>query len=228
MGGFGHLLRGHLRRRGPLYTVVCLTFVIGAFIGGATVSQLSDDYAAALAGDVEQMFYDGMEPSGSLFTPFTRLREPSVSLMTVAADALTGYGGVVPVVGLAVLLGLSVIGAPFMLAFVFWRGFALGFSVTFFVHRFLWRGVLLAAVTFVPHNILAVPGVIVAAAGAIGFSWSIVVVLFGRRGGNIYGPMVRTGVMLVGSALLLIGGALLEAYVTPLLMDAAVELLYWE
>lgn len=222
------LLRGYFRRRRALYVVVCLTFLAGVVGGGMAVAQLKDEHRGALAAEVEALF-GNIGSAATQTGPVSGSGPPTRAFAaTVLAEALTGRGGVVQVVGLVALLGLSVIGAPFVLAVVFWRGFTLGFAAIFFVERFMLRGVLLALATFVPHNTLAVPAVIIAAASSIGFSLNAIVLLFGRRGGNMHGQMLRTGVMLAGSAVLLIGAALLEAYVTPVLMDTAADWLLRE
>lgn len=223
------LLRGYFRRRRALYATVWLTFLVGVVIGGVAVVQLGEQHGAALTARVDAVFRQNMSTTSGASGSGRSDSSGTISpVTTVLLHAATGPGGIVQTVGFVALLGLSLVGSPIVLAVVFWRGFTLGFAVTFFVEKFMLRGVLLALVTFVPHNVLAVPALIVAAASSIGFSLHALVVLFGRRGNNMHGHILRTGVMLAGSAVLLLGAALLEAYVTPTLMDTAASWLLRE
>lgn len=124
------------------------------------------------------------------------------------------------------LLGLSLIGAPLVLALLFLRGFALGFTASFLIGETGLAGALFTASALVPHNLLAVPGALLAAGAAIGFAGAGVRILAGRRGaGTVYGKLAAyTGLILI-SCLFFAAAALVEAYVTPILARATVGLL---
>lgn len=229
MGLAGHVSRGSFPHRRALFYIVCFTFIVGAAAGGAAVARLHDDDAVALATDVARLFgrFSGGPTAGS---GVMISDEPAgfVPVSTVLTDAFTGDGGIAPLLGIMVLLGLSVIGVPIVLLLIFWRGFTIGFAVTFFVQRFLWRGFILAFATFVPHNVFVIPAVIIAGMAAIGLSSQTFALLFGKNVGTMQSQMLRAASMLLASALLLIGGSLVEAYVTPGFMNTTARWLLGE
>lgn len=64
------------------------------------------------------------------------------------------------------VLGLTVIGAPLVLGIVFLRGFVLGFTVGFLIQETSLNGLILAAAAVLPpHNVVAVPAIMIAAGG---------------------------------------------------------------
>ncbi len=68
------------------------------------------------------------------------------------------------------VLGLTVIGAPLVLGIVFLRGFVLGFTVGFLIQETSLNGLILAAAAVLPpHNVVAVPAIMIAAGGCTSF-----------------------------------------------------------
>jgi len=117
------------------------------------------------------------------------------------------------------LLGLSCIGFPVILALVFAKGLAVGFTVGFFVHQWTWKGLLLAAVSVLPHNLLFVPATILAASVGIRFSLILLSTLFGKGTTKLRNEWLRyNGVMAVVAAMFVLGG-FVEAFVTVPLMN---------
>lgn len=51
-------------------------------------------------------------------------------------------------------LGLTVIGFPLILAFVWFRGFSLGFTVSFLLHDRAGAGILITIMSILPQNLL--------------------------------------------------------------------------
>ncbi|MBX5436907.1 MAG: stage II sporulation protein M [Alicyclobacillaceae bacterium] len=72
------------------------------------------------------------------------------------------------------LLGLSVIGFPFIVAAVFLRSFSVGFAVGFTSVQFGWKGVVVAAVAIFLHQVVSLSALIVAGGIAVRFSAGIV------------------------------------------------------
>jgi len=124
------------------------------------------------------------------------------------------------------LLGLSVIGAPLIAAVIFLRGFTLGFVFGFLIDDLGIRGAALALAALLPQNLVSIPGVLLCAVGAIGFSAEIVRTVFGRaRGVTIYHHLRREGnVGLIGCLLLLVG-SIIEIFVSPTLTAVAARYL---
>jgi len=209
-GRFPDALRGYFRRRTALYLCVVIVLAMGACFGGLAVGHVDEGDRTALASHIH----------GLLTASESRAPVPAEQ---VIRQAVTDY--LVKTVGLVGLLGFSVIGAPFVLAVVFLRGFALGFTGAFLVDQLGWRGVPVALASLLPHNVVAVPALLLAGASAISFSLAAARVLMGRRDINMYQQFLSTLLLLSVSGLALVAAAFLEAYVTPVLMDAVARLL---
>lgn len=209
-GRWPDILRGYFRRRTATYLCVLIVFAMGVVFGGLAVGHVAEAERGALARYVEGLLAQG--PGRAPLPAEHVLRQAMVK------DLLK-------TVGLMGVLGLSVIGAPLVLGVVFLRGFALGFTGAFLMDQMQLRGVVVALVSLLPHNVLAVPAVLVAGATAVGFSVTAARVLLGRRDINVYHHFLSTLLLLAGSAALLLAAAFVEAYVTPVLMDAVARVL---
>lgn len=71
---------------------------------------------------------------------------------------------------LILLLGLTIIGIPFIWLLIFLKGLVIGFSVGFIVNQLGFKGLLLATVSIAPQNMFIIPIYIVAACTANLFS----------------------------------------------------------
>lgn len=204
-GRFADMMKAHVRKRTASYVFVIVVFAAGVLTGAFALDFVSDDGRSALVGEIRSMMRPGE----------TRPVAPEHVLRTAAAE----YVLQVPLfIG---LLGLSVIGAPLILAVIFVRGFVLGFTTMFLIDGLVVPGFFLAVAALLPQNLLAVPAVVAAGAGALAFSGAAARVLVGRRDINMYHHFVTTAGALVFSAAALVGAALIEAYISPVLMNAA-------
>src|SRR5690625_7607326 len=79
------------------------------------------------------------------------------------------------------LLGLSVIGLPLVWILLFVKGFVVGFSVGFIVNQLGLKGLLLAALSIAPQNLLIIPIYIIAGSLAMIFSLTLLGKLFTIR-----------------------------------------------
>src|SRR5699024_765910 len=79
------------------------------------------------------------------------------------------------------ILGLSVIGLPVVWILLFFKGLVVGFSVGFIVSQLGIKGLLLAALSIAPQNLIIIPIYIVAGSLAMIFSLTLLSKLFSRR-----------------------------------------------
>lgn len=126
---------------------------------------------------------------------------------------------VIKTAGLLFLLGLTVIGAPLILAVVFVRGFVLGFTVGFLVQDAMVKGLVLSTTCVLPHNILMVPALLLGAGGALSFAGSAFRTLVGRSRESVQGQLATTTLLALCSGLLFLVAALVETYITPILVQ---------
>lgn len=118
------------------------------------------------------------------------------------------------------VLGLTMIGIPFILAILFVRGFVIGFAVSFLTRDMSLQGFLLTMASVLPHNLLYIPALYLASVSAVMFA-----VLLWKRNFNSGVPILSrlfsyTGVILAVLAVAAAAG-LVEGYLTPYLTKLA-------
>jgi stage II sporulation protein M len=116
------------------------------------------------------------------------------------------------------VLGMSVIGLPLILILDFLKGVLIGFSVSYLVGQFAWKGFLFALVSIAPQNLIVIPALLVCSVTAISFSIHLVKHRLLARNGSFYEPFMRYAGTILLSGLLLAGVALFEASVSPVMM----------
>lgn len=202
---------GYSRRRVFIYAFLVVVFIMGAVAGSIAVHTLSEQQKEELLTYLQGFF----RSLGA---------DANVTPEAVVRHSL--FDNVAKTVGLVWLLGLSIIGVPLIVAIVFLRGFMLGFSIAFFVSEMVYRGLALAIVSIVPHNLIIVPAILLSAGAALSFSLAALVTLFGRRGYNMYRQFLSTTLLCIVAGICLVGAALVEAYVTPILIQLAGRYLF--
>lgn len=121
------------------------------------------------------------------------------------------------------LLGLSLVGAPAVLALLFLRGFALGFTVVFLFEQLSYRGLLLAFVGILPQTMLGVPGLLLAAGAAITFAVGASKVLSGRRvDGSVYSQLATATLLTLCASVLIALSCWIQGNVSPILVETLV------
>ena len=199
-------VRTYLRRRSATYVFLLVVLIMGSVSGAFAVKTLSPEQNDDLTSYIHTFFqaFPMVQPVDSL-----------------ANVRLAFLGNIAKTVGLMWLLGLSVLGAPFILALLFLRGFVLGFTVAFMVKEMVFRGIALAIASVIPHNLLMVPAIILAGGASFSFSWAALQTLLGRRDINMYRNFLNTTLLVLLASGLMGAAALIETYVTPVLIEAA-------
>ena len=194
----------HLGRRSSTYAFLMVVLIMGTVSGAFAVKTLSPGQNDELLSYIQNFFqaFPVMQPND----PLTNAR-------------LSFLGNITKTIGLMWLLGLSVLGAPFILALVFLRGFVLGFTVAFLVQEMVFRGIILALASVLPHNLLLVPGIILAGGASFAFSWAALQTLLGRRDINMYRQFANTALLVLLACICMGLAALVEAYITPGLIE---------
>ncbi|WP_156289289.1 stage II sporulation protein M [Oceanobacillus salinisoli] len=125
------------------------------------------------------------------------------------------------------LLGLSVIGLPIVWVLLYVKGLVVGFSVGFLVNQLGFKGLLLAALSIAPQNVVIIPIYIIAGTLSMIFSLTLLNKLFSRRpSGPIFQPFGRymlTFSLLLGASLV---ASSIEAYVANGSMAALIKSFY--
>ncbi|NMB45601.1 MAG: stage II sporulation protein M [Firmicutes bacterium] len=203
-------VRTYFRRRATTYVFLIVIFIMGSISGAFAVRSLDSEQCDHLATYIHN-FLQGFQETRAVGS--------------VAIVRQTFFENTAKTVGLMWLLGLSVLGAPFVLALLFLRGFVLGFTVGFMVKEMVLKGIALAVMSVVPHNLLVVPAVILAGGASLSFSWAALQTLLGRRDINMYQHFLSTTLLVMAACGLMGAAALVEAYLTPMLIEIATRYL---
>ncbi len=194
----------HLWRHAALYFFILTLLVLGIVSGAVSVAALAGEEKAQLVSYLKLFFRSAgrgsLDLSGAVL-----LRDVFFANLKTA--------------GVMWFLGLSVVGAPLVSVVLFIRGFALGFTVGFLVDELGFRGLLLALLSVLPPNLVAIPAWSFLGVSALSFA----VYLF-RRGRRDSRRAVMAAVSnylmagLLGVAMLFLSG-LIDAYVSPVFIN---------
>lgn len=113
------------------------------------------------------------------------------------------------------ILGVTVVGIPGILALNFLKGALMGFSVGVLIQQYEWKGILLSLAALAPHNVIAVPALIVSSAAAISFGLFIIRNRLLQQKGELLPELGSFTSTLMIMLILFAGAALIEAYLSP-------------
>lgn len=197
-------IQRHIRMNIPYYFIVILFFAIGVVAGTYTVKALPDLQKIDLMEYLEGFFQIIKSQEIDNHQLFLQSFFNSIKIF-------------IPIL----ILGLTIIGAPFILLLLSFRGFILGFTLGFVVDELALRGVLFIILTILPHNLFYIPGLI--GIGVIALSLSVYFLKNRIRKQLIYNKkeQIWTYLFIMFSiSILLLIGSLIEAYFAPILMKA--------
>lgn len=117
------------------------------------------------------------------------------------------------------LLGISIIGIPFVLGALFLKSLTLGFSITSIISMHQWKGIPLAFAYTFPHQFLGLVLSIVLTFYSISFSWKLFQYLFLKREINFKKSLKRYSKVLLVSCFLFLITSLFEVYLAPYLLN---------
>lgn len=204
-GGIGELIRGYFYRRLPLFLGVSFLLVMGLVFGAVAVQTLPEHQQEDLTSYLQ-----------NFYATFPQEIEVSNQRLLARQGMIDN---ILKTTGLMWLLGLTVIGAPFILGLIFLRGFVIGFTVGFLIEQMVLRGVVLSVASVLPHNLLIVPAILLGGGATLSFSWAALKTLLGANNESIYHQFIScTFVVLISFGLLGLA-AFVEAYITPVFIQ---------
>ncbi|MCM3289698.1 stage II sporulation protein M [Paenibacillus sp. MER 180] len=211
MKPIAHSFRSQLH----LYIFVSVLFLVGVVFGSLLVNALTLEQQQDIGNHVSQFVSTMGQESAA-----------SNQVGNSGETFLNSTMFYVKWIALIALLGISIIGFPLVLALVFAKGVFIGFSVGTLISQYAWKGVLFALVSVAPHNIIAIPFLMIASVASMVFAMHILKNrLFVPRMQSLREPLQRfmtlQSVSLVGMA----GVAAVATWVSPLLMRWVVPIL---
>lgn len=116
------------------------------------------------------------------------------------------------------VLGLTIIGIPFIMLLIFIKGFTIGFTVGFIVDELGFKGIIFSTISLLPQNIIIVPSFIIIGVTAISFS---ILLLKSRNSLEKFSLLQQIAgytVLIFIILLIVIVGCFVEAYISPVFM----------
>lgn len=210
LGYFRQNIGVYLKANIVAYFFMILIFVIGVVVGALAVKILPDEQKSELINYLH-IFFTGLSQGN----------EDAVSSGNMIGMVMFNNAKTVVIMW---ILGFTIIGIPFVLFILFTRGFIIGFTVGFLVNEYVIKGLLFAIASVLPHNLFAVPAILVLGVSATTFSLMLV-----RRKNygkiNIWYEAIRYSVVCMILLIIMLFAALLEVYISPVFMKLAATLL---
>lgn len=205
IGTFSQLISGHVRRRILSYLLILAVLLMGMVAGGVATRSVESAAREEIQSVLSTFFAD---PTAANLPP---------SNDRLINEAFTG--DILRTAVLMWILGLSVIGAPIILVITFFRGFALGFTISFLVEEMLWRGGVLAVASLVPHNLLSILALLIAGAAGLTFAGVAGRTLLGSRTqSTVYRQFATSAFLTTVASALILASMFVEAYITPVII----------
>lgn len=201
---YKNVIYDYLRNKWLLILFVLIFFCAGIFSGAVATKMLSIDQAEHLSayfnGFLEKV--TSVQSDQQFYLRYSVLNNFYVMLA----------------IG---VLGLTIVGIPFILVALFSRGFILGFTVGFLVREKAVKGFLFALISVLPHNLLAIPAVLIGSVTALSFSLFLIKRRF--MSGKIPYAASIGGYAAIMLLLCVVTGlaGLVETYVTPVIIRSA-------
>lgn len=192
----------HIHGNLVIYFIVIMFLLIGISAGAFTVKALSDVQKQELIGYLRSFFQFINENSYDTF---------SILKQSLLNNIQTGV--------LIWLLGITIVGIPFILLLISLRGFIIGFTVGFLVEQMGIQGLFFALCAILPQNILIIPCLISIA--VIGISFSLMIIknkLMKTYKTDMMRQFVIYSTIIACLFSIILLGALVESYITPILM----------
>ncbi|SHF28738.1 stage II sporulation protein M [Desulforamulus putei DSM 12395] len=196
-----------MRESWPIYLLALVTLIAGICFGSWGAHNLDSSQAGQLSVVLDSF----VNQAGSIM----------VDRPQVVKSAITNN---LFFIGLVYFLGLTVIGMPAILALLFARGFSLGFTVSFLTRDKVGEGMVIALTSVVPQNILLIPAIYMAGVVALSFSWLLIRRFLNSRHPVLPG-LIGYHVLILVVCCIAAAAGLVEAFITPDLTKAAVNLL---
>lgn len=206
---FQDALIEHIREQFLIYLLVIAVFIVGVSLGALSVRLLAERQV----NELNEYFFG--------FIDILAQQQP-VNHSLILQNSLLQNG--------KFLLALWVSGNFFfgfaaVLILLFYRGFAIGFTVGFLAEQNAMRGVMFALSAVMPQNIIYIPVSLLAGVAAITLSMLHLRRRFSSKQFPVGAYLMQfTFLMLVAASFLALGG-LVEALITPVFMRAMVAVL---
>lgn len=204
-------LFNHVKEHATIYLFMLILFLTGIIFGAIIVNSMNVTKKLDLFFYLKRFFGD---LSG----------EHSMDNLDILKSSVIYH---VKYLLLIFLLGLSVIGLPVIWILLFLKGIVVGFSVGFIVNQLGFKGLLIAALSIAPQNIIIIPIYIISGSIAMIFSLLLLHKLFtGQFSKPILKPLRAYSIVFLTLIIISFSGALMEAYISSHGLEMIIKSLY--
>ncbi|MCE5169664.1 stage II sporulation protein M [Paenibacillus profundus] len=207
MKPLAHSLRAQLH----LYIFVSVLFLVGVVFGALLVNALTLEQQQDIGSHLGH-FFTTIDQNGT-----------SANGGEAFLDSVLFYLKWIAVIA---LLGISIVGFPLVLVLVFAKGVFVGFTVGTLVGQYAWKGVLFAFVSVAPHNMIAIPLIMIASVASMALAMHVLKHrLFMPKLQSLREPIGRFFALQASAALGMGAVAAVVTWVSPGLMKWAAPFL---
>ncbi|KGX83186.1 stage II sporulation protein M [Pontibacillus marinus] len=208
----GSLASQHVRENASIYVFVSLLFLIGIIFGAVIVNSMNPIQKHDLFFYLDRFFTE-------------MLRESVASSESLFKSSFFYH---LKYLLFIFILGLSVIGMPIIWILLFMKGVVVGFSVGFLVNQMGWYGLLMAAASIAPQNLIIIPVYLIAGSLAMIFSLSLIQKLVAKKiqQQSLLPALMRYSFIFLLLFLALNVAALIESFISPDALKNVIEMTY--
>ncbi len=146
---------------------------------------------------------------------FTSIKNGSLDFQGTLGNSLSSNGISLLIIW---ILGISIIGIPFILIHLFFKAFVLSFSFISIIANYHFKGLFLALTYIFPHQVLNLVIWLLLSFYAVGFSIKLIRVLFFKKNISLKEHFKKYTKILFICSIALILTSLLETYLCPWLL----------
>lgn len=198
-----------IKRNLSVILFLMIIFISGIIFGSITVKMLSHSEKSELINYLSS-FFQGF-------------KENLVLKKKILAQQAIFYN--LKMIILLWVLGISIIGVPLIPVIVFLRGFVLGFAVSFLVDELAIKGLIFAVASILPHNLLVIPALILSGVAGIAFAFNLLKSRFLNIPINFVQYFFGYSTLMFLLGVILVGAALIESFLTPVLMSFVTKII---
>lgn len=203
-----NLLEENMRRNKIAYLSTFLLFSIGIVLGAYTIKYMGDLNKSELS---------------NYFTSFsTSLGEKGIDYQQILFSSLKNN----LILFLAIIiLGFFIFGYPFILLINLWKGYAIGFTFSFLLTTYEYKGIGLALAAIIPQNIFIIPCLILLSTICFSMSFDKFKSKF-TKNKKISIDKLEFGNILIIFSILLGIGIFIEAFISPSIIRFIITTIY--
>ena len=143
----------------------------------------------------------------------SNINQGSINYKLIFIEAIKNN---LPLIFIIWFLGLTMIGLPFILLLNLFKGFTLGFTLSFMIGELGSKGLLISIAGILPQNFIYIPAVVIASVMAMEFSITIFKDKSGRKlASNIWLRITSYSFIFLIVTLFMLFGFFIESYLTP-------------